>query len=411
MKSIYSERSKRQILTTVNNGTRLTSSAVFAMLVLTGPSLSQAQATDDSRPATTNVRGSEYPRVHADGQVTFRVVAPTAQKVQVQPGAAAGEASGLGAGPFDMTRDKDGAWTVTTPPSVPGFHYYWLLIDGVEANDPSSETFFGYNKETSGIEVPDSALDFYLPKDIPHGEIREHWYHSKITEEWRRTLVYLPPGYDSNRRRYPVLYLQHGGGENVTGWPRQGLMNFIMDNLIEAGKAKPMIVVMDTGYALKPGEQAPSPGGPFPPPITFKQVVINEVTPAVDTTYRTIADRDHRAMAGLSMGSRQTLYITLTNLDKFSYIGAFSNPAMPDFNPATSYDGVFKDAAAFNKRVHLLWFGAGTVEHAIHDSAKASHEALDKAGVKNVFVEFPGTAHEWQTWRKALNDFAPRLFR
>ena len=387
------------------------SSAVFAVLVLTSSSLCRAQAPSDSKPATTNVRGAEYPRVHADGRVTFRLVAPTAQKVQVQPGPAQGEPNGLGTGPFDMTRDKDGVWTVTTPPSVPGFHYYSLLIDGVEVNDPSSEILYGYNKGTSGIEVPDPAWDFYLPKDVPHGQTREHWYHSKITAEWRLLLVYMPPGYDSNRQRYPVLYLQHGGGGNSTVWARQGHANFILDNLIAAGKAKPMIVVMDTGYAFKPGEKIPPAGAPVPPHSTFEQVLLNEVIPAVDGSYRTIADRDHRAMAGISLGGRQALQITLANLDKFSYTGAFSRPPEPEFNPATSFDGVFKDSAAFNKRVHLLWFGAGTAERAIHDSAKASHEALDKAGVKNVFVEFPGTSHEWQTWRKALNDFAPRLFR
>ena len=386
--------------------------AAFALLVLACPSLSRAQISNESVPATTNVRSAEYPRVHADGRVTFRVVAPAAQKVQVQPGAAAGEPSGLGVGPFDMARDKDGVWTVTTPPAIPGFHYYWLLIDGVEANDPSSETFFGYNKETSGVEVPERGVDFYLPKDVPHGEIREHWYHSKITEEWRRALVYVPPGYDTHPRdRYPVLYLQHGGGENVAGWPRQGHMNFILDNLIADGKAKPMIVVMETGYALRPGEKPPAAGAPLVARSTLEQVIITELIPNIDAAYRTVADREHRAMAGLSMGSRQTLQITLTNLDKFSFIEAFSRPPARDFDPASAYDGVFQDAAAFNKKVHLLWFGAGTAEHEIHDSVKSSHEALDQLHVKNVFVEFPGTAHEWQTWRKALYDFAPRLFR
>jgi enterochelin esterase-like enzyme len=385
---------------------------VSAPVVLATALLSGAEISSESKPATTNVRGVQFPRVHSDGRVTFRVTAPSAQKVQIQPGAAAGEPSGLGAGPFDMTRDKDGVWTVTTPPAVPGFHYYWLLIDGVPANDPSSETFFGYNKETSGVEIPEPGVDFYLPKDVPHGQIREHWYHSKITAEWRRALVYVPPGYDSHpRERYPVLYLQHGGGENVTGWPRQGLMNFIMDNLIAEGKVKPIIVAMETGYASKPGEEPLAPGAPLAARSTFEQVIVGEFIPNIDATYRTIADREHRAMAGLSMGSRQTLQITLTNLDKFSFIGAFSRPPVRDFDAASAYDGVFKDAAAFNKKVHLLWFGAGTAEHEIHDSVKAAHEALNRAHVQNVFVEFPGTAHEWQTWRRALYDFAPRLFR
>lgn len=366
-----------------------------------------------AQPATSNVRGEEYPKINPDRSVTFRVKAPTAQKVQVQPGPAAGEPSGLGVGPFDMVKDKDGVWTATIPPGVPGFHYYWLLVDGVEVNDPASETYFGYNKQTSGIEVPEPGVDFYMPKNVPHGEVRAHWYFSKVTEAWRKAYIYTPPGYDQNpRMRYPVLYLRHGGGENVEGWVKQGQMNFIMDNLLAEGKIKPMLVVMDNGYANRPGEPVVTPAGaPLTAQAAIVEVAIKDVIPMADSNFRTIPDREHRAMAGLSMGSRQTLQITLANLDKFSYIGAFSRPSVNDFDPKTAYDGVFKDAAAFNKQVHLLWFGAGTAEHAIHDSVKVTHEALDKAGVKNVFVEFPGTAHEWQTWRKALYDFAPRIFK
>ncbi len=206
--------------------------------------LATSQAQDGSRPAESNLPGSAYPRVHSDNRVTFRVSAPAAQKVQVVPG---GKDNGLGAEPYDMVRDEKGAWTVTIPPVVPGFHYYWLLVDGFPANDPSTYTYFGWNKETSGIEVPDPTLDFYDVKDVPHGEVRSRWYFSKVTAAWRRAVVYTPPGYDANRKtRYPVLYLQHGAGENERGWTTQGRANFILDNLIVAGKARPMIAVMDS---------------------------------------------------------------------------------------------------------------------------------------------------------------------
>lgn len=374
-----------------------------------------AQSLDDSVPATTNVRGADYPRVHPDGRVTFKVKAPAARKVQVQPGTDANSrnngSNGLGKDTYDMARDPDGTWTVTTPPAVPGFHYYWLLIDGVPANDPSSQTYTGYSKPTSGIEIPGKGADFYSAKEVPHGQVRLHWYHSRITDAVRTAWVYTPPGYDANpKTRYPVLYLNHGGGEDETGWTRQGHANFILDNLIAAGKAKPMIVVMDRGYALKPGEkQVQSPG----PPVTstLEEVFIKEIIPTIDSSYRTLTDRDHRAMAGLSMGSGHTLQITCNNLDKFSYIGVFSRAPYREFDLKTVYHGAFADAAAFNKKVHLFYWSIGTAEPAIHDWDKATSEALNKTGIRTVLVEWPGLAHEWQNWRKALNDFAPRLFR
>ena len=388
----------------------MTASKLWVLLVLSG-ALCLGE-TGDSKPATSNVRGAEYPRVHSDGRVTFRVAAPTAQKVQLDAPPAGSAPSGLGAGPFDMVRDKDGFWTVTIPPVVPGFHYYSILIDGFPANDPSSETYFGYNKETSGVEVPEAGVDFYYPKNVPHGDVRIKWYYSKVTQSWRQAYVYTPPDYERDpRKRYPVLYLRHGGGENVHGWIKQGMANFTMDNLLAEGKAVPMLIVMDNGYASRPGE--PEPSGPvaITQQSTVVQVTINDLIPVIDASYRTLADREHRAMAGLSMGSRQTLQITLGNLDKFSWIGAFSRPPLNDFDVKAAYNGVFNDAAGFNKRVHLLYFGAGTAETAIHDSVKATHDALDRAGIKNVFVEFPKTAHEWQTWRKSFYDFAPRIFK
>jgi enterochelin esterase-like enzyme len=373
-----------------------------------GKQAGQKPPADEGQPATTNVMGAAYPRIHPDLRVTFRVKAPGARKVQVQGG------DGLGKGPFEMVRGEDGFWTVTTPPAVPGFHYYWMLIDGAAVNDPASETFFGYGKPTSGVEVPEKGVDFYDARDVPHGEVRARWYHSRITGRWRRAYVYTPPDYDANpQARYPVLYLQHGAGEDERGWTTQGRANFILDNLIAAGKARPMLVVMDKGYATRAGDpDAPAGrGGAFRGTSAFEDVVLQDLIPMIDSTYRTLSDRKHRAMAGLSMGGGQTLQITLRHLDKFSHIGAFSGALFGKFDAKTAYGGAFGDPKAFNEKVRLLWLGAGSGEQAFVKSARALHEALDRMGIPSVFVESPGTAHEWQTWRRALYDFAPRLFR
>ena len=377
------------------------------------PAFSQAPAvSSEGRPASSNVRDASYPRVHADRRITFRVVAPGAQKVQFQPG---GSDNGLGKGPFDMARGEGGVWTVTTPPAVPGFHYYWLLVDGVAVSDPASETYFGWGKQTSGVEVPEAGTDFYDLKDVPHGEVRERRYFSKVTGKWRRAYVYTPPEYDTEpRARYPVLYLQHGAGEDERGWSQQGRAGLILDNLLAAGKARPMLVVMDCGYATRASETA-VPGQPLSrgaQTAGFEEVLLEELIPLIDRTYRTRAEREHRAMAGLSMGGMQTLQIALTHLDRFAWIGAFSSPMRADAQElGTAYGGAFKDTAAFNRKVRLLWLGAGLEEPSLHGPVKAMHAALDRAGVRNVFVESAGTAHEWQTWRRALYDFAPRLFR
>src|ERR1035438_5120649 len=192
------------------------------------------QAADDSKPASTNIMGQEYPRVHADHRVTFRLRAPDAQKVQVH----------IGSTDYPMEKAADGTWTGTVPPQVVGFHYYYLIVDGVQVNDPASEAFYGVSRESSGIEIPEKGVDYYDAKDVPHGDVRSHWYFSKVTNGWRQCYIYTPPDYDKNvKARYPVLYLLHGGGEDQRGWVIQGRVNFILDNLIAAKKAKPMLIV------------------------------------------------------------------------------------------------------------------------------------------------------------------------
>jgi enterochelin esterase family protein len=365
-----------------------------------------AQDSIPSVSASSNVRGIEYPKITKDLKVIFKTAAPDAKKVQIQLDKL-----------YDLVRDEKGNWSVTTDPEVPGFHYYTLIIDGVWVADPSSESFFGMSRMASGIEIPENGVDFYLPKNVPHGDIRSKIYFSKVTGKWRRAFVYIPAEYDLNpSKHFPVLYLQHGGGEDERGWPVQGKVNNIIDNLIAEGKAKPMIVVMDCGYAMKAGEpepkQIPGQRSSMAAFSAFAEVMINDIIPMIDASYRTIPDKEHRAMAGLSMGGMQTMQITLSNLDKFSYIGAFSGAFMPQGMDMKSYmNGVFNDPAQFNNKVKVLWIGIGTKEgEQFYKGINQFHKTLEEMGIKHVYVESQGTAHEWQTWRRALYDFAPRLF-
>ena len=409
---------------------------VVPAIVLAFGTVSFAQSGDEPKPASSNILNAKYPAIHADGRVVFRYRAQTATKVQLQPG---GNDNGLGRGPIDMTRDDDGFWNLTLSSVVPGFHYYWFLVDGTQVNDPSSETFFGWGRETSGIDVPKPGEDFYSPKDVPHGQVRMQWYHSKTTGAWRRAMVYTPPDYDkATSTRYPVLYLQHGAGENETGWTKQGHANFILDNLIAERKARPMIIVMDHGYAYRPGETPPAgratapapatsttaPAAPPPAaapgpgrgasgvlsPSTFESVIIDDLIPMIDATFRTESSRERRAIAGLSMGSRQAMQIGLRNLEKFSWLGFFSGATIAG-DLTTGYNGVFANPAEFNKRVRLLWMSGGTAETNLMASIAASHEALEKAGIQHQVYHSEGTSHEWHSWRRDLYNFAQQLFR
>lgn len=393
-------------------------SIAISMLLLT--SLGWTQVTGDFHPASTNVWGAEYPRVDSAGRVQIRVKAPDATMIKLN----------FWSGPkVDMEKQQDGFWTVTTTPLVPGFHYYTLIIDGVEVSDTNSHAFFGGGKHASAVEVPEPGSTYYLPKDVPRGQVREVWYESKVTGTWRHALVYLPPTYDSQTKdRYPVLYLQHGGGEDETGWIRQGNANFILDNLIAEKGCKPMIIVMAYGYAKRAGQDLPDlTGKPFGSPemlkamqemaAAFEDDVTQALIPFIDSTFRTLSDRDHRAMAGLSMGGMQTFQITLNHLDLFSYIGGFSGAGgmlvlgNRKLDPKADYNGVFADPAAFAKKVHLLWMGVGTNEpERMRAGLQRLHTSLNEANIQHIFYESPGTDHEWLTWRRDLKDFAPRLF-
>jgi enterochelin esterase family protein len=396
----------------------------FALALLSVAAICSAQQPGDFKPAETNVWGAEYPRVDGTGRVQVRIKAPDATKARVN----------FWSGPkIDMEKQPDGFWNVVTPPLVPGLHYYTVIVDSAEFADPGSHSFFGGSKHASAVEVPEAGADYYAIKDVPHGQVREVWYSSKPTGTWRHALVYLPAGYDTQpKTRYPVFYLQHGGGEDETGWVRQGRANFILDNLIAEGKAKPMIVVMAYGYARRAGQPAPNPGPPPPGPpapgaqdarlramgemaSAFQADMTDALIPFIDSTFRTVANRDNRAMAGLSMGGFQTFQITLNRLDLFSHIGGFSGAGGLGgraLDPKKDFNGAFADPKAFAKKVRVLWLGIGTAEpERMREGIRGFHKALTDAGIDHVYVESQGTDHEWQTWRRNLHDFAPRLFR
>jgi enterochelin esterase-like enzyme len=352
---------------------------------------------NDAKPASTNAPGREYPKVDSQRRVTFRVNAPDAKTVRVFN--------------TDLKKGDDGYWTGTTQSLDPGFHYYTISIDGVSVADPNSQGFFGAGTVRSGIEIPDTGVDFYNAKDVPHGEIRSRWY-TTVSGETRQAFVYTPPGYDqATKTRYPVLYLQHGMGEDRRAWPTQGRTNLILDNLIADKKAVPMIVVMEDG-GITPGaggaRGGTGRGARGLPPMPFVTAVVNDVVPMIDKTYRTLPDREHRAMAGLSLGGTQTYQITQANLDKFAYVGIFSAPfGFPGVE--TGYDGLLKKPDEFAKRVRLFYVSMGSKEGAT--TGRSVHEELEKAGIKHVYYESPGTAHEFQTWRRSLHGFAQLLFK
>jgi enterochelin esterase-like enzyme len=367
---------------------------------------SNSVAVEDFKPASTNQQGKLYPQVNSENRVRASISAPQATKVQLD----------IGGKKYDLTKDDKGIWTGESLPQDEGFHYYQLVIDGAFVPDPASLFFYGAYRWGSGIEVPAKDKDFYALKNVPHGLISENIYFSKLTDSWRRCFVYTPPGYTaSSKSRYPVLYLQHGSGEDETGWVAQGKANLILDNLIAGKKAAEMIVVMDNGYALKPQTGSTTDKSASPVSV-FEEVVINEIIPMIDTKFRTIADREHRAIAGLSMGANQTMRIMMNNLDKFSSVGGFSGtpnyPSADVIDPAVFLDGKFKDGAMINKKIKVFWLSLGTKEpNPFPGSVGAFRAMLDQQKIKYTYFESPGTAHEWLSWRRGLNGFVPLLFK
>lgn len=378
---------------------RLIATLAVAVSLTTGMGAVEAA---EGIPAQTNVPEQAYPCVDTQSRATFKLFAPDAKDVKVD----------ICGKKYDMTRDADGNWMATTDPLVKGFHYYFLVIDGVSVIDPATETFFGCGKMSGGIEIPESADEaayYTYDKNVAHGQVRECQYFSEIENSPRRCFVYTPAEYETSvDKRYPVLYLQHGMGEDERGWHQQGKMANILDNQIAAGKCVPMIVVMDYGncghiFGSRPGETMQEFGASFTP------ILLNEIIPYIDSTFRTLTDRDNRAMAGLSWGGHETFQTTLYNLDKFGHIGSFSG-ALFFLNDGIdkAFNGVFADADAFNSKVHTLFLGMGSEES--FGSNRIS-KTLTDAGINNVYYESPGTHHEWLTWRRCLNEFLPLIFK
>lgn len=349
-----------------------------------------------SRPATSNVRGAMYPQVTDKGHAIFRLRAPEAQKVQVDLGRK-----------YDMVKNKDGIWEVTTDPQSEGFHYYSLVIDGVSVCDPGSETFYGMSRMASGIEIPFDGDGFYAVKDVPHGELRSKRYYSSVSQTWRRFILYTPPGYDqaAEGTTYPVLYLLHGGGEDERGWATQGKTDLIMDNLIAEGKAKPMVVVMLDGNLVLPNFRENF-------LKLFQDDLIQCVIPFVEKNYKVKTDSKNRALAGLSMGGIQTLYVGIYHSDLFSYLGVFSSGwFQPQNDLAQSQYNFLKDnVATFKDNVKEFWFSMGGERDIAYQNCKKMLEKFDELEVPYTYRDYRG-GHTWPAWRESLRDFAPVLFK
>lgn len=309
---------------------------------------------DDAVTAETTVPGNEFPKVDKERRAYFRVNAPTANSVIVD----------ICGKKYDMRRDEKGIWCAVTDPLVVGFHYYFINIGGVNVIDPATETFFGCNREAGAIEIPEGPEgDYYRPQQgIDHGQVRSIYYYANATQEWRHAMVYTPAEYEKGKKRYPVLYLQHGMGEDETGWSKQGHMQHIMDNLIASKEVVPMIVVMESGDVKAPFRGGDNRQGFSEYGASFYKVMIQDLIPTIDSKFRTLTDRDHRAMAGLSWGGHQTFDLVLNNMDKFAWMGAFSG-AIFGLDVKTAYNGVFTRPDEFNKRIHYLYLTCGSEEN------------------------------------------------
>lgn len=346
-------------------------------------------------PATSNVRGAKYPQITTDSRAIFRINAPEAQKVQIDLGRK-----------YDLLKNPQGFWEVTTDSLTEGFHYYSLLIDGVAVADPASETFYGMGRMASGIEVPFKGDGYYAVKDVPHGDIRIKRYYSTVTNSWRRFYVYTPAGYDVNTgEKYPVLYLLHGGGEDESGWAIQGKTDLILDNLIAENKAKPMLIVMVDGNVGNGGFGENN-------LKAFEAELKQCVIPFIEKNYRAETDSKNRALAGLSMGGIQTLYTGIYNTNLFSYLGVFSSGWLPNLNSIADpqYDFMQKNSEMINSNLKQLWISVGGKEDIAYRNCRNMLSKFDEIKIKYSFSEYPG-GHAWPVWRNNLYNFAQLLFK
>lgn len=352
-----------------------------------------------------NAQGRVAPgrTVNSDGSVTFSIRADGAKDVVAD----------ICAVRYPMTKGEDGIWRTTTASLVSGFHYYFLEVDGARFSDPSSETFYGCGTMASAVDIPEEGMDYLEVKDVPHGEVRLVNYWSSVAGGWRPLQIYTPAGYDGSTDRYPVVYVQHGGGEDHRGWMQQGLTANIMDNLIAEGKAVPMIVVCANGNISLPGTRG---GYSWEGMQGFRQELTECVIPFVDKNYRTKADKSHRAMCGLSMGGGQSFYIGLRSPDIFGSVGLFSAGifgGIPERGGAMDFEseipGILSNTRAFNASHDLFYISCGEQDPRI-TATTAAVVSLRTSGVEVAFESYPGD-HEWQVWRKSLHSFVQKLFR
>ncbi|MBR1389401.1 MAG: acetyl xylan esterase [Prevotella sp.] len=348
------------------------------------------------------IPGNEFPKIDKERRAYFRIEAPQARKVVVD----------ICSKKYDMQPDGKGGFMAVTDPLPVGFHYYFMNIEGVNFIDPASETYFGCNREAGGLEVPEGPEgDYYRPQQgIAHGQVRSIYYFSREQQTWRHALVYTPAEYEKGKKKYPVLYLQHGMGEGETSWMLQGKMQHIMDNAIAKGEAVPMLVVMESGDIKAPfnfagggsNEQGRSSYG-----ASFYPVLLNDLIPYIDQNFRTKSDRENRAMAGLSWGGHQTFDVVLQNLDKFAWMGTFSG-AIFGLDVKTAYNGVFANADEFNKKIHYFYMNWGSEDFI---KSQPIVDSLRELGVRVDSSVSEGTGHEFLTWRRGLHEFIPHLFK
>lgn len=364
------------------------------LLLLAGVLSLSAQKSSFPKPAETNVRGARYPMLLENSQVIFRLKAPDATSVKVDIGKK-----------YDMVKKEDGFWEVTTDSLSEGIHYYSLLIDGVSVADPASETFYGMSRMASGIEIPFKGDQIYAVKDVPHGEIRMKRYYSTVFNTWRRFYIYTPAGYDESKAgAYPVLYLLHGGGEDERGWGAQGKTDLIMDNLIAAGKAKPMLIVMMDG-------NVPGTGVGASYYEQFGKELKQCVLPFVEKTYKVDAKPSKRALAGLSMGGLQTLHVGIFDSSMFPYMGVFSSGwFQTPSNTNDDLDFLKANTERFKASNKLLWIAMGGPEDIAYKNCQSMLGKFDSLGIRYTYSEYPG-GHTWPVWRNNLYQFAQLLFQ
>ena len=350
------------------------------------PELDNVQIKEDFKPSTFNQPGQEYPMVNSQRYVRFRVNAPQAKSVVSTIGAA-------GMSGTVLKKNKDGVWEGTTAgPVDEGFHYYHLYIDGGLFNDPGAKNYYGSVRWESGLEVPAHDQEFYAVKDVPHGNVVQVLFPSKVTNSTARAFVYLPPSYDG-KKKFPVLYLQHGWGEDETAWSNQGHANLIMDNLIAEGKCEPFIIVMT--YGLTNSARFGTIGQfDF---THFEKLLCDELVPYIDSHFKTIPNKANRAMAGLSMGGMETKRITMARPEMFNYYGLMSGGT---YSPEDIKD---------KNQVAMIFMSCGSKENP--QGVTRAAEALKEAGFNAISYVSEGTAHEFLTWRRSLYQMAPQLFK